>query len=88
MNAIFDISPMPNHSTIIGRKASGGMGRSSSIIGSIRFSSVRERPTSAPSNTPPTDARMKPWMTRDMLARMCVCSSPDAASLMPVCSTT
>src|SRR5262249_51249681 len=83
MKATLEASPIPNHSTIMGRKASGGMGRSISNIGSTRCSRSRERPSAVPTTMPRAAAMPKPHSTRERLAGMCWGSSPEGAILMP-----
>src|SRR5215831_14346792 len=88
MKATLDASPIPNHSTIKGRNASGGIGRSISRAGSTRCSRTRERPTAMPASTPSAAATRNPWTTRARLAATCSISSPEAASFTPASRTT
>lgn len=63
----FDASPNPNQMMKIGKKASGGMGRKTSRIGSTMFSANRLEPERQPRSTPNTAAIRKPWKTRRRL---------------------
>jgi len=74
IKATLEASPRPNHTRNMGRKASGGMGRTNSITGSRKSRSGTQIPARMPSPMAASAASPYPSATRPREVRRCRCS--------------
>src|SRR5215510_7500688 len=87
MMKILEDSPMPNHRMARGRSASTGIGRNSSIMGSIELKTTAFMPAKMPSGIARSAARKNPASTRQRLAPTLSSRLPLSSSCNPVLAT-